>query len=96
MMTRAIDKTHRSQKLGLTLTIRTDLARRIIGWRLTRRTLIEGGVGIPDTNRDTSSQFLRMPSGPYACQCLHNGALSIIDMTKGTNVDLRLQPKVAY
>ena len=31
-----------------------------------------------------------MSSSPYAGQCLHNGALSVIDVAKSTNVNLGL------
>ena len=41
MMTGTINETHRSQKLGRTVTVWTCLARRIVGWWLAGRALVE-------------------------------------------------------
>ncbi len=90
MVTWTVDEADGSQELCLALAIRTNLARGIIGRRLTRRTFVEGSVSIPDSDGDSSTELFRVPSSPYPRERLDNGALSIVDMPQGSNVDLGL------
>ena len=90
MVTWTVDEADGPQELCLALAIRTNLARRIVGRRLTGRTFVEGSVSVSDSDGDSSTEFFRVPSSPYPRERLDNGALSIVDMPQGSNVDLGL------
>src|SRR5205809_2047492 len=94
MVTWTVNETDGPQELCLALAIRTNLARRIVGRRLTRGTFVEGSVSVSDSDGNSSTELFRVPSSPYPCERLDNGALSIVDMPQGSNVNFRLHPKV--
>src|SRR5437870_13708369 len=94
MVTWTVDEADGPQEFCLALAIRTNLARRRIGRRITRGTLVERSVSIPDTDGNSSTELFRVPSSPDPRERLDNGALSIVDMSQGSNVNFRLHPKV--
>ena len=89
-MTWTVDEADGPQELCLALAIRTNLARRIVGRRLAGRTFVEGSVSVPDTDGNSSTELFRVSSSPYTRERLDNGALSIVDMPQGSNVNLGL------
>ena len=90
MVTWTVNEADGPQEFCLALAIRTNLARRIVGRRLTGRTFVEGSVSVSDSDGNSSTELFRVPSSPYPCERLDNGALSIVDMPQGSNVDLGL------
>jgi hypothetical protein len=89
-MPRTVNEADGSQELCWALTVRACLAGRIVRGRLAGGTFVERSVGVADSDCDSSTEFFRVPSGPDPTQGLDNGALAIVDMPEGSNVDLRL------
>jgi hypothetical protein len=89
-MTGAVNEAHGANELGFTAAIRALGLSRVIAWGRAFWAFVDECVCVPDLNRDSSSQFFRMPSGPNAGQSLHKSALAVVNVPKRADVNLWL------
>src|SRR5208337_1293061 len=90
MVSGAVDKTHCTHEFCLATTVGTFRLHRVVAWGSTFWALVDEGVSISYSNRNTSSQFFRVASGPFSGQSLNKRALAVVNVPKRPDVHFGL------
>ncbi len=90
MVSGAVDETYCPHELCLATAVRAFWVHRVVTWSATRWALVYESVSISYSNRNSSSQFLRVARSPLSGQSLNKCALAVVNVPKRPNIHFRL------
>ena len=90
LVARGVHEADRPEQLCLRPVVLADLARPVVPRGLILRALVEGGVRVPEADRDAPLDLLGMAVRGLPREELHDRGLAVVDLADGPDVHGRL------